>query len=294
MKTVFRLSVLVMIGLLCAAGYAKQKVDAPPGPPEGMVLIPADEFQMESNDPFARHDEQVRTVYVNAFFMDRYEVTNAQYKQFIDANPQWGKDRIESWCHDGDYLKHWNGNDYPIEKANHPVAWVSWYAAMAYAGWAGKRLPTAAEWTQAARGDLVGQKYPWTWGGSFTIFSPEAYNENGGSTMPVGKYSPNGYGLYDMGGNVSEWCLDVNRVESLVPTLYFYLIAGGPITIVIDIPTSVQVSRALRGSSRYLNPEDLWVVPWFDLTRCPSHTYDTVGFRCVKAQSPLNFYPFPP
>ena len=137
------------------------KPDTPP-PPEGMVPIPAGEFQMGSVDPEAANDEQpVHTVYVNAFFMDKYETTNSEYQKFVLANPHWGKDQIDKAFHDGDYLKQWNGNAYPIGKANHPVSGVSWYAAMAYALWKGKRLPTEAEWEYAARGGLAGQKYPW-------------------------------------------------------------------------------------------------------------------------------------
>ena len=88
-----------------------------------MVLIPAGEFQMGSNNGYD-DEKPVHTVYVDAFYMDKYEVTNAAYKQFIDANPQWRKDRIADRFHDGDYLKYWNGNNYPGGKANYPVVFV--------------------------------------------------------------------------------------------------------------------------------------------------------------------------
>ena len=127
-----------------------------------MVLIPGGEFQMGSSYSEADDDEKpVHTVYVDAFYMDKYEVTNAQFKAFVNANPQWRKDRIPRAYHSGAYLSRWTGNRYPNGKSNHPVVYVSWYSAMAYAQWAGKRLPTEAEWEKAARGGLVGQKYPW-------------------------------------------------------------------------------------------------------------------------------------
>ena len=169
-----------------------------------MVLIPAGEFQMGSND--GDDDEKpVHSVYVDAFYMDKYEVTNAQFKKFVDTNPQWQKDHIEDRFHDGDYLKYWNGNNYPSEKGNHPVTWVSWYAAMAYAKWTGKRLPTEAEWERAARGGLVVKTYPH---GNMITLRDANYGRNVGDTTAVGSYPANGYGLYDMIGNVWEWCLD--------------------------------------------------------------------------------------
>ena len=127
-----------------------------------MVLIPAGEFLMGSDDDEADYGEKpVHSVYVDAFYMDKYLVTNARYKVFVDANPQWRKDLIPDAYHNGSYLHFWNSGSYPDGEGNHPVTWVSWYAAMAYAHWAGKRLPTEAEWEKAARGGLVGMKYPW-------------------------------------------------------------------------------------------------------------------------------------
>ena len=127
-----------------------------------MVLIPAGNFQM--GDSFNEGDageRPVHTVYLDAFYIDKYEVTNEQYKKFLDANPQWHKSNIDGQYHDGNYLKDWNGNDSPSGKGNHPVVYISWHSAKAYADWAGKRLPTETEWEKAARGGLVSKRYPW-------------------------------------------------------------------------------------------------------------------------------------
>ena len=157
-----------------------------PIPLTEMETIHAGEFQMGSDNIDAEDDEQpVRSIYLDTFYIDRYEVTNAQYKQFVDANPKWQKDRIPSEYHDGDYLKHWEENNYPQGKENHPVVYVSWYAAMAYADWVDKRLPTEAEWEKAARGGLVGQVYPW---GNSIDLSKANYSGEIGDTTPVGNY----------------------------------------------------------------------------------------------------------
>ena len=168
-----------------------------------MVLIPGGEFRMGNKKGHKTRGGYLgHTVHVDAFYIDKYEVTNAQFKAFVNANPPWQKDNIPDKYHDGDYLSHWTGNSYPSGKGDHPVAYVSWYAAMAYAQWVGKRLPTEAEWEKAARGGLVGKEYPWG-----NNFDANQLND-ADDTTPVGRYAPNGYGLYDMAGNVREWCLD--------------------------------------------------------------------------------------
>ena len=154
-----------------------------------MTPILAGEFKMGSSDRDADPDESpIHIVYLNAFYMDVHEVTNAQYKNFVDANPEWKKMYRYSKYRDNHYLKDWHGNSYPRGKGNHPVVYVHWHAAMAYAEWVGKRLPTEAEWEKAARGGLAGQKFlVWT---------------------PMGISAPNPYGLYGMADQVWEWCLD--------------------------------------------------------------------------------------
>ncbi len=235
-----------------------------------MMLIPAGEFQMGSND--YKDEKPVHTVYLDDFYMDVYEVTNAQYKKFVDANPQWRRDRIGRKYHDGDYLKDWNGNNYPNNKADHPVVYVSWYATNAYAQWAGKRLPTEAEWEKAARGGLVGKKYPW---GDSLTHDDANYPGTGGKdrwdgTSPVGSFAPNGYGLYDMAGNVWEWCADWHEED-----YYTDRSARNP------TGPRAGTSRVLRGGSWYYYfPNDLRVANRLNLTS--TGTYYGIGFRCVS------------
>ncbi|MBC8234001.1 formylglycine-generating enzyme family protein [bacterium] len=165
-----------------------------------MRLIPAGEFQMGSNNGDS-DEKPVHTVNLDAFYMDKYEVTVGQYKKFIQATGH----RAPNWSSVSQYS--------PTD--NHPIIYVSWDDAQAYCKWAGKRLPTEAEWEKAARGGLVGKKYPWgdeapDAGGKYRAnFDPGNYTEDGYRyCAPVGSFPPNGYGLYNMAGNVWEWCSD--------------------------------------------------------------------------------------
>ena len=241
-----------------------------------MVLIPAGEFQMGSNN--GEYDEQpVHSLYVDAFYMDVHEVTNVQYKKFVDTNPQWQKDRIPDKYHDGNYLKHWNGNTYPNGKGNHPVTYVSWYAAMAYAQWAGKRLPTEAEWEKAARGGLSSRKYPW---GNLIDSSKANYNRSIDDTTPVGQYAPNTYGLYDMSGNVWEWCLDAYHVDFYARSPLRNPVSDSNISNIISNFTNVKSSSVLRGGSwRSLAP---YVRSTNRYSGPPRLTTNIIGFRCAK------------
>ena len=244
--------------------------------PEGMVLIPAGEFQMGSND--GEFDEKpVHTVYVDAFYMDAYEVTNAQYKEFVDANPQWGKDHIPSRYHDGNYLKHWTGNSYG--RGNHPVVYVSWYGAMAYAEWTGKRLPTEAEWERAARGGLLGKKYPWG-----NLLDSGKANYRGRDTTGVGTYPPNTYELYDMVGNVWEWCLDAYDGDIYKSSPHRNPIAGAAdVTEVTRRFANAKAPRVLRGGA-WNNSRSAPRVS--DRRRFnPTFTDNGSGFRCVRTIS---------
>ena len=253
---------------------------------EGMVLIPAGTFQMGSENVDARDDEQpVHTVHLDTFYMDKYEVTNAQFKAFVDANPPWQKDNIDAKFHVGPYLDDWNGNDYPAGYANYPVVTVSWYAAMAYAAWAGKRLPTEAEWEYAARGGLAGKKYP----RGDTITPADAnYGKHVGDTTPVGQYAANGYGLYDMAGNVWEWCLDAYDANFYAVYENIRNPISGAVSIqeLLDNFASVQRSpcRVLRGGSWRASAQDARVTSRSKLE--PPNTFKSKGFRCARTVTP--------
>ena len=250
-----------------------------PSAPVNMVLIPAGEFEMGSRT--SDDETPVHTVYIDAFYIDKYEVTNAQYKAFVNANPQWRKGRISNKYHDGDYLKLWNGNDYPRGKENHPVTFVSWYGSMAYAKWADKRLPTEAEWEKAARGGLVGKKYPW---GDYINSGRANYSKNAGDTTFVGKYPANDYGLCDMAGNVFEWCLDRYDEDFYTRSPRQNPIVDGNISSVTTNFSIVTTNRVFRGGSWSTLPQSVRVA---DRTKGPpTLSYFGTGFRCVKAVSP--------
>ena len=259
-----------------------------PQPPasstEGMVLIPAGEFQMGSNSG-GSNEKPIHSVYIDAFYMDEYEVTNAEYAAFLNAK---GKhtESGKTWLDIGgahvrvEYV----GGVYRAkgEYENHPVIYVSWYGAVAYSKWKGKRLPTEAEWEKAARGNLSGLTYPW----GNTIDSSKAnYGNNIGDTTAVGEYTANGYGLYDMAGNVWEWCLDeYDSGFYAVSPSQNPLSGANSIEWILDNYTGVKSFRVLRGGS-WLNPAR-YVRVANRLNAAPSTSYYSPGFRCARTVSP--------
>jgi formylglycine-generating enzyme required for sulfatase activity len=171
-----------------------------------MVFVPAGEFIMGSdeadtegiserlgiNKPWFEDEHPARKISLDSFFIDQYEVTNAQYQRFIEAKGHSAP-------------PYWRGKQHPPDQADHPVM-VGWTDAQAYCQWAGKRLPTEAEWEKAARG-TDGRKYPWG-----NEFDPARANvgEAQAQWVNVGSY-PSGkspYGAHDMIGNVWEWTAD--------------------------------------------------------------------------------------
>ena len=156
-----------------------------------MVRIPAGSFLMGSNDQW--NDERpVHKVWIDEFLLDKFEVTNRRYAIFLTASRRAAP-------------TYWE--DERFNRPEQPVIGVSWEDAAAFCKWAGKRLPSEAEWERAARGGLEGKTYPW---GDGDPVGRAWFGQTGDNAGPlrVGQLPPNGFGLHDMAGNVCEWCQD--------------------------------------------------------------------------------------
>jgi len=213
--------------------------------PPGMVFVEGGTYQMGSNS--GSDEKPIHTVTVSSFYMDKTEVTQAEYRKVMGKNPS-----NFSGC-----------DDCPVEK-------VSWHDANAYAKKVGKRLPTEAEWEYAARGGNKSKGYNSS--GSNTISSVGWYDDNsGGKTHPVAQKQPNELGLYDMSGNVWEWCSDWYS-----DSYYRSSPKNDP-----QGPNSGP-SRVLRGGSWYLNVNSCRVA--YRDGYYPDNGLNYLGFRLVLSQ----------
>lgn len=203
-------------------------------------------------------------VYLDAYYIDKYEVTNAQYRKFIEAT---------------DHREPSAWNDARFNQPNQPVVGVSWDDALAYAKWAGKTLPTEAQWEKAARGQMLGKLYSWgnAWppphnAGNFFDAHIDGYSDGSAYNAPVGSFTPNGYGLYDIAGNALEWCLDAYDTD--------YYRKSPDRNPVKDIALDVRVFRVVRGGGwSSLNAELRCAYRGRDI---PSAKYNLLGFRCAQ------------
>jgi formylglycine-generating enzyme len=305
-----------------------------------MVLIPGGTFDMGGDNNQASLDEYPKhKVTVSAFYIDVTEVTNEQFKKFINATdykttaerkPDW--EELKKTVPPGttkpadsllqaaslvfkqstqpvplnDYTQWWSwvsGADWKhpqgpqsniIGKENYPVVHLSWDDAMTYCKWAGKRLPTEAEWEFAARGGLINNVYPWgnepintgnvkanSWEGKFPYLNEK--KDGYITAAPAKSYLPNGYGLYDMAGNVWEWCSDFYNQD-------YYKTLGGKTTLnptgaakSYDANEPYAIKRTLRGGSFLCNDS---YCSGYRVARRMKSSPDTglehTGFRCVK------------
>lgn len=179
-----------------------------------MVFIPAGAFEMGSENG-GDFERPVHEVYLDDFWMDETPVTNQQFLEFIqETGYETEAERVGgAWGYrDGQYSLvaglYWR--NYAIGgREEHPVVLVSWNDAHAFAQWAGKRLPTEAEWEKAARGKLAGKLYPWgdqEPNGTQSNFAKPPLDIP--PTTAVRQFPPNEYGLFDMVGNAWQWCSD--------------------------------------------------------------------------------------
>jgi formylglycine-generating enzyme required for sulfatase activity len=280
-----------------------------------MVFLPGGRFLMGSDGPEswkADGEGPVREVEVEPFWIDECAVTNAQFAKFIDATDYRTEAEVFGWSFvfykhvnadnkkgargfsgeanwwlgiDGAYWRRPEGPGSDLKKRlDHPVVHVSWNDAVAYCNWAGKTLPTEAQWEYAARGGLEQKLYPWgdeltprgkggktehrcnIWQGKFPDLDTGA--DGWKNTAPAKTFLPNGYGLYQMSGNTWEWCADwFSRVHTSVPSPAGASLATHKVTKGGSFLCHSSYCNRYRVAARTANTPD----------STTSHT----GFRCI-------------
>ena len=229
--------------------------------PDNMILIPAGEFQMgtnatdntddnqATNTPLSNNDARPQHVATTkAFYIDKTEVTNAQYKKFCDATG---------------YAPppHWKGGRFPEAQGDFPVVRVNWYEATAFARWAGKRLPTEAEWEHAARGTDA-RSYPW---GNDWSTEKVVHDDSGPASVGSKPAGASPFGVLDMAGNAAEWTSSWFDAYPNSPTKQ---------------PDFGRTLKVVRGGPWYggnnLN------LTYYRLVGRPSSRNMWIGFRCAK------------
>ena len=221
-----------------------------------MAYIPTGPFTMGgSSEDSPTNERPAHAVYLSDYFIDLFPVTNQDYRDFVHATG------YKTTPH------HWSQGIYPTGTARHPVTNVSWRDARAYAEWAGKRLPTEAEWEKAARG---GDERPYPWGGRFVVRERCNSTNYYGTTTPVDEF-PDGrspYGIWDMAGNVYEWCSDCYDEE-----YYKSSPATNP-----QGPEGGQ-ERSIRGGD--YQETRAGVRTTHRTGQAETYNRDNIGFRCV-------------
>ena len=268
MKRVFLIALFVVAGMWIGV-YGRPMLSGMVRP-EGMVLIPAGEFIMGSNEedregkamevgsrkPWYLDEHPQQKQMLSDYLIDRYEVTNVKYKRFLEKM----KRRSPSG---------WKDGAYPPGQDVYPVVGINWYEAQDFCRWAGKKLPTEAEWEKAARGT---DGRIWPWGNEFSAEQANTGPAGIGGPRPVGSFSRDRspYGVYDLAGNVMEWTESWYR----------------------PYPGSTYKSQEFGEQYKVIRG-DSWgegghyYLPHFSRAACrlnapPEERYDFVGFRCAQ------------
>ncbi|QDU82307.1 Serine/threonine-protein kinase pkn1 [Polystyrenella longa] len=327
---------LAVVSCAVLSVWALVDSDAPPGDaPPGMVWIPGGEFTMGIEDRRFRDTTPLHKVKVDGFWIDKTEVTNAQFKEFVDAtdyvtvaerkptqeefpgappenlfagsvcfSPPAGQVPLDN------HLQWWNyvagtswkqpeGEGSNLEgRENHPVVHVAYEDALAFAEWAGKQIPTEAEWEYAARGGLEQSKFGW--GDEFQpdgeymantfqgIFPNENTSQDGFvATAPVGSFPENGYGLSDMAGNVWEWTSDWYRNDTYLERARHEDLSvnpKGPSQEESFDPMEPGVQKRVQKGGSFLCTDQYCTryVPGGRGKGEPSTGTSHTGFRCIK------------
>jgi formylglycine-generating enzyme required for sulfatase activity len=294
---------------------SQQRIRVTSGSTTGMCKLDGDRFLMGTDSPeaFAKDGEgPVRTVVLDPFYVDIYPVTNTQFQDFVQATGyQTESERLgwsfvfkghipaeryndlvketvpgaDWWCKvEGADWRHPHGPDSDIEaSARHPVTHLSWNDAVQYCAWAGKRLPSEAEWEYAARGGLEQKSFPWgddltpggrhlcnVWQGEFPVL--DIAEDGYAGTCPVEAFPPNGYGLYSITGNAWEWCSD-----------WFHATYHSNATRTNPVGPSDGVAKVIKGGSylchqSYCNRYRVAA----RTSNTPDSATSNMGFRCVR------------
>ena len=265
-----------------------------------MILIPAGSFNMGDRIDEIKKSEQLQhTVYLDAYYIDVHEITNAEYVTFLNDVGNHVSSNGITWIDissEGALIELTEVEEEEEEEIyqvtpgfeNHPVVKVSWYGAAVYAQWAGKRLPTEAEWEKAARGGRINNRYPW---GDRITYDHANYRGTGGgdyweTTSPVGSFPPNDYGLYDVAGNVWEWCIDQWDMDFYQTSPLTNPVSGGWISFVENSlfeEVDENENRVFRSGS-WLNSLDSLRVANRE-NDLPTSMHFDLGFRCAKTAS---------
>ena len=298
----FLFAIALFLGVLALRSHIDSlpsvSIPAPRMPREhGMIRIPVGAFVMghdDAPDACPQHD-----VEISAFWIDEHEVTNRQFAEFVAQTrylttaEQVGEGYVfqagqNTWIAvPGADWKHPTGPSSTITGRDaEPVVQVSWFDAAAYAQWAGKRLPTEAEWEFAARGGLADAVYPWGtvekkagrskanyWQGRFPFAN--LLEDGFAYRAPIGSFEANGYELYDMAGNVWEWCEDWYAPDTY--SLAQRSDPSGP---------DVGAERIRRGGSwSSATHTDHGIAVFTRGHASPQHRDDQTGFRCARDEA---------